>query len=222
MGSRPFGPQAGVAIHGRTCRRAESDRLRSPRISTELEKEIGKGEGTKGRVGNGREARSGHPRFGTNQTARGACNLPNFRNQRHYDSGGAECKDRIPKMFSGGAQFASSRPAPSPLPATYCQRALYGFDSGTTRCQLPPGRFRCRCRHSKKPRPQTRERQGAWSVDAGRGQRGVQSDVRRDGGGRRRHQRRRGARGRRGRGRRSSAPFRFPCCHWHRKDSQST
>jgi hypothetical protein len=48
MGSRPFGPQAGAAFHSRTCRRAESDRLRSPRISTELEKEIGKGKGTKG------------------------------------------------------------------------------------------------------------------------------------------------------------------------------
>ncbi len=163
MGSRPFGPQAGAAFHSRTCRRAESDRLRSPRISTELEKEIGKGEGTKGRVGNGREARSGHPRFGTNQTARGACNLPNLRNQQQYDSGGAECKGRSPRMFSGVAIFASSRPAPSPLPATYCQRALYGFVSGTTRGQPPPGRFRCHCRHSKKPRPQTRERQGALS-----------------------------------------------------------
>ena len=43
-------------------------------------------------------------------------------------------------------------------------------------------------------RPQTRKRLGAWSVDAGRGQRGVQSDVRRDGGGRRRDQLRREAR----------------------------
>jgi hypothetical protein len=34
-------------------------------------------------------------------------------------------------------------------------------------------------------RPQTRERLGAWSVDAGRGQRGVQSDVRPCGDGRR-------------------------------------
>ena len=51
-------------------------------------------------------------------------------------------------------------------------------------------------------RPQTRERQGAWSVDAGRGQRGVQSDVRRDGGGRRSDQLRREARERRARGRR--------------------
>ena len=30
-------------------------------------------------------------------------------------------------------------------------------------------------------RPQARVRLGAWSVDVGRGQRGVQSDVRRDG-----------------------------------------
>ena len=45
-------------------------------------------------------------------------------------------------------------------------------------------------------RPQTRKRQGAWSVDTGRGQRGVQSDVRRDGDGRRRGLLRRGARGR--------------------------
>jgi hypothetical protein len=50
-------------------------------------------------------------------------------------------------------------------------------------------------------RPQTRERQGAWSVDAGRSQRGVQSDVRRDDGERRRDQLRRAARRRLGRGR---------------------
>ncbi len=49
-------------------------------------------------------------------------------------------------------------------------------------------------------RPQTRKRQGAWSVGAGRGQRGLQSDVRRDDGGHRRDQLRRAARGRRGRG----------------------
>ena len=34
-------------------------------------------------------------------------------------------------------------------------------------------------------RPQARVRMGAWSVDTGRSQRGVQSDVSRDGGERR-------------------------------------
>jgi hypothetical protein len=91
--------------------------------------------------------------------------------------------------------------APSPFHANYCQSVLYGFDSGVTRCQPPPVRFRCHCRPSKKTRPQARERQGAWSVDAGGSQRGVQSDVRRDGDGRRRDLLRRAARRRRGLGR---------------------
>jgi len=225
MGSRPFGPQAGVAIHGRTCRRAESDRLRSPRISTELEKEIGKGKGTKGQrdeLGTGgKPVRAIQDSGQTRPHGERAI----FRISETSDTmtpAGPSARIGVQECSAEAPFLQVLATAPSPFPANYCERALYGFDSGTTRCQLPPGRFRCRCRHSKKPRPQTRERQGAWSVDAGRGQRGVQSDVRRDGGGRRRHQRRRGARGRRGRGRRSSAPFRFPCCHWHRKDSQST
>ena len=52
-------------------------------------------------------------------------------------------------------------------------------------------------------RPQARVRMGAWSVDAGRSQRGVQSDIRRDGDGRPQDQQRRGARVRLGRGQRS-------------------
>ena len=47
-------------------------------------------------------------------------------------------------------------------------------------------------------RPQTRKRQGAWSVDTGRSQCGVQSDVRRGGGERPQDQQRRAARVRRG------------------------
>ena len=56
-------------------------------------------------------------------------------------------------------------------------------------------------------RPQTRERQGAWSVDAGRSQRGVQSDVRRDGDGRPQDQQRRAARVRLGRGQHRNSPW---------------
>ena len=49
-------------------------------------------------------------------------------------------------------------------------------------------------------RPQARVRMGAWSVDAGRSQRGVQSDIRRDGDGRPQDQQRRGVQVRQGRG----------------------
>ena len=114
---------------------------------------------------------------------------------------GPSASNRSPRTFSEGGVFASS--CRSTFTAPSARQPESALRIQLRRNAMPAsalGRFRCHRRHSKKTRPQTRVRLGALSVDAGRGQREVQSDVRRDGDERRRDRLRRGARWRRGRG----------------------
>ena len=72
----------------------------------------------------------------------------------------------VPKYSATAAFLQVLAQAPLAFHTTYWQSTLYGFDSGATRCQPPPGRFRCHRRPSKKTRPQTRERlgRGVWTL----------------------------------------------------------
>ena len=132
----------------------------------------------------------------------GACTLPNLRSRAKRASGEAGCKYWDPGILSGGVTFATLHrdmvAVAHDLPLGGALRPQLGRDAMPT-----PDRSAPTLTPMAPPthtRPQARVRLGAWSVDVGRGQRGVQRDVRRDGGGRRRGRLRRGARRRQGPG----------------------
>ena len=184
----------------RDRRRAESDLLRSPGISNDMEKGIRKG--GRDELGTGGKPVQANQDSGQTRPHGGACALPNLRSHLDNDSGGAECKYWGPGMFSEGVTFAILQrhvfAAGHNLAPEGALRPPLGRNAMPT-----PDRSASTLTPIAPPthtRPQARVRLGAWSVDVGRGQRGVQRGVRRDGGGRRRGRLRRGARGRQGPG----------------------
>ena len=92
------------ASQRRDRRRAESDPLRSPGISNELKKEVGKGE--RDEMGTGGKPVQANQDSGQTRPHGGAWALSNLRNRPHNDSGGAECKYQSPGIFSEGVTFA--------------------------------------------------------------------------------------------------------------------